>query len=214
MPVTKFFIIGSLSVPASWIALIVAFAIAYSAVRFRFGKKHAELIGDAFFYLVVVWKLSIIITDFGSILRSPLAVIYFHGGAVGFYLGLLFIGGKVLWDLKKGRLGAEGFLALFTGAVLVQAVFQVMMVLLNEGEIIAQVMTVVVFTVFAVFFWMNVRKAVNWPLQLAWVFMAVHIFVAAIQPEGFIQTPLISTLFIGLFFSVMYARKLDWGESL
>lgn len=213
MPVTTFFIIGSLSVPTSWIALITAFVVAYSAVRFRYGKKHAEMIGDTFFYLVVVWKLSIIFTDFDSILRSPLAIFYFNGGAVGFYLGLFFIGGKILWSMRKGRLSADGFRALFTGAILVQVVFQVMMVLLNEGEIIAQVVTIVVFAVFVIFFWMNSRKTGSWPLQLALLFMAVHIFVAAVQPEGFNQTPLISTLASGLFFVVIYVRKLDWRNN-
>ena len=213
MPVTSFFIIGSLSVPASWIALMTAFVVAYSAVRFRYGKKHAEIIGDAFFYLVIVWKLSIVLTDFDSVLRSPLAIVYFHGGVVGFYLGLLFIAGKILWDMKKGRLGADGFRALFTGAVLVQVVYQVMMVLLNEGEMIAQVVTIVVFGLFAVFFWMNSGKAGNWPVQLALVFMAVHVFVSAVQPDEFIQTPLISTVVMGLFFVIVFMRKLDWRNN-
>ena len=92
-------------------------------------------LGDTFFYLVIVWKLSILFTDFDSVLRSPLAIFYFHGGVFGFYLGLLFIAGKILWEMKKGRLDVVGFRALFTGAVLVQVVYQVMMVLLNEGEI-------------------------------------------------------------------------------
>lgn len=212
MPVTSFFTIGSLSVPSSWIALMVAFVVAYSAVRIRFGKKQAEIIGDAFFSLVIVWKLSIVLTDFNSVLRSPLAIVYFHGGAVGFYLGLLFIAGKTLWDMKKGRLDANGFRALFTGAVLVQVVYQVMMVLLNEGEMIAQVVTVVVFGLFAVFFWINSGKADNWPVQLALVFMAVHVFVAAVQPDEFMRTPLITTVVMGLFFVIVFMRKLDWRD--
>jgi len=213
MPVTSFFTIGSLSVPSSWIALMAAFIVAYSAVRLRYGKKHAEIIGDAFFYLVIIWKLSVVLTDFDSVLRSPLAIVYFHGGVVGFYLGLLFIAGKSLWDMKKARLGAEEFRALFTGAVLVQVGYQVMMVLLNEGELIAQVVTVVVFGLFTVFFWMNSGKAGNWPVQLVLVFMSVHVFVAAVQPDEFIQTPLISTVVMGLFFVIVFMRKSDWRNN-
>lgn len=213
MPVTSFFTIGSLSVPSSWIALMAAFIVAYSAVRLRYGKKHAEIIGDAFFYLVIIWKLSVVLTDFESVLRSPLAIVYFHGGVVGFYLGLLFIAGKSLWDMKKERLGAEEFRALFTGAVLVQVGYQVMMVLLNEGELIAQVVTVVVFGLFSVFFWMNSGKAGNWPVQLVLVFMSVHVFVAAVQPDEFMQTPLISTVVMGLFFVIVFMRKSDWRNN-
>jgi len=160
---------------------------------------------------VIVWKLSVVFTDFDSVLRSPLSIVYFHGGVVGFYLGLLFIAAKALWNMKKGRLDADGFRSLFTGAVLVQVVYQVMMVLLNEGEMIAQVVTVVVFGLFSVFFWMNSGKAGNWPIQLALVFMAVHVFVAAVQPDEFIQTPLISTVLMGLFFVIVW--KLDWRNN-
>ncbi len=210
MPVTSFFIIGNLSVPSSWIALIIAFVVAYSVVRFRYGKKNAELIGDMFFYLVIVWKLSVVLTDFDSVLRSPLAIFYFHGGLFGYYLGLLFIAGKILWEVKKGRLDVIGFRALFTGTVLVQVVYQVMMVLLNEGEVIEQVVTIGIFGLFAVFFWMNSGKFDNWLTQFALVFMAVHVFVAAVQPDEFIQTPLLSTVLIGLFFVIVFTRKLDW----
>ena len=141
-------------------------------------------------------------------------MIYFHGGVVGFYFGLLFIAGKVLWDMKKGRLGADGFRALFTGAVLVQAVYQVMMVLLNEGELVAQVVTVVVFGLFAVFFWMNSGKAVIGRFNLHLLFMAVHVFVAAVQPAELVGTPLITTVLMGLFFVIVFMRKLDWRNRL
>ncbi len=207
MSVSTFFTIGSLSVPSSWIALIAAFVVAYSAIRFRFGKKHAEVISDALFYIVIVWKLSIILTDFGSIVRSPLAIIYFHGGAFGFCLGLLVVAGKFLWAVKKGRLDDDGLRALFTGAVFVQVVYQVMMVFLNEGDLIAQMVTIGVFALFAVYFWLNSAKEGSWLLQLTLLFVAVHVFVAAVQPEGLIQTPLVATLVIGLFFGAVFGQK-------
>lgn len=201
MLVTHYFTIGSLSVPSSWIALIVAFVVAYSAVRVRYGKKYAEALSDAFFYLIIVWKLSVVITDFSSVIRSPLSLIYFDGGLVGFYLGLAFIAGKVLLDGKKGRLTAEGIRVLLMGAVVVQAVFQVMMVLLNEGQLIVQVVTVAAFTLFALFYWIKGDGTV----LFIGLFMAVHVFVVVWQPAGLVGTPFITTLLIGLFFIV-----LDW----
>jgi len=156
---------------------------------------------------VIVWKLSLFITDFDSILRSPLAIFYFHGGIVGFYLGLIFISGKILWGLKKGRIDTDGIRALFTGAVLVQGVFQVMMVFLNEGELIAQVMTVAIFGLFTLFFWITSKKADIWSFQLVLLFMAVHVFVAAIQPTGLFETPLVSTLLIGVFFAILFLKE-------
>lgn len=203
MLVTNYFTIGSLSVPSSWISLIAAFVVAYSAVRVRYGKKHAETLSDVFFYLIIVWKLSVVLTDFSSVIRSPLSLIYFDGGVVGFYLGLAFIAGKVLLNRKKGRLTAEGIQVLLTGAIVVQAVFQVMMVLLNEGQLVVQVVTVVGFTLFALFYWIIGDGTV----LFIGLFMAVHIFVAVWQPAGFVGTPFITTLLIGLFFIVLDRRN-------
>lgn len=203
MLVTHYFTIGNLSVSSSWLALIVAFVVAYSAVRVRYGKKHGEALTDVFFYLIIVWKLSVVITDFSSVIRSPLSLIYFDGGVVGFYLGLVFVAGKVLLDSKKGRLTAEGIQALFAGAVVVQAVFQVMMVLLNEGELIVQVVTVVSFAIFALFYWI---KSDGTFLFIV-LFMAVHVFVAVWQPAGLVGTSFITTILIGLFFIVLDRRN-------
>jgi hypothetical protein len=199
MPVTHYYIIGKLSVSSSWIALIVAFVIAYSAVRVRYGKKHAEILSDAFFYLIIVWKLSVLITDFSSVIRSPMSLIYFDGGVVGFYLGLVFIAGKLLLDRKKGRLAGDGLCALFTGAVIVQAVYQVMMVFLNDGELFAQVGTVITFALFVLFYWLKSDGSI----QFIGLFVAVHVFVASLQPAGLVGTPFVTTLLIGCFFAVV-----------
>ena len=203
MLVTHYFTIGNLSVPSSWIALIVAFVVAYSAVRVRYGKKYAETLSDAFFYVVIVWKLSVVVTDFSSVIRSPLSLIYFDGGVVGFYLGLAFMAGKVLLDSKKGRLMAGGIQALFTGAVVVQAVFQVMMVLLNEGQLVVQVVTVVAFILFALFYWIKSDGT----FLFIGLFMAVHVFVAVWQPAGLLGTPFVTTLLLGCFFIVLDRRN-------
>lgn len=212
MPVTKLFIIGSITVPSSWIALIVGFVVAYGAIRMYYGKIQATVLSDAFFNLVIVWKLAVILTNFSTVIRAPLSILYFHGGLVGFYLGLIVVIGKVLLDRKKGRIGGEGMVALFTGAVIVQVVFQVMMAVLNEGGLVAQVVTVVLFTLFGLFFWVNSVKGGVWLIQLAMLFMAVHFFIAAFQPAGLIGTPLVTTCIIGLFFTVLFSmerRKLN-----
>ncbi|MBE1555037.1 hypothetical protein [Sporosarcina limicola] len=207
MTVTNYYIIGSFTVPSSWIALIVAFVVAYSAVRTRYGKKHAEILSDAFFYLVIVWKLSVILIDFSTVIRSPLTVLYFHGGILGFYFGLVFIIGKILWGVKKGRYHTDGLISLFSGAVLTQVVFQLLMVLLNEGEWVAQGMTIVVFTLFAVYFWLISGKSGNWTIQLALLFMAVHVFVASFQPKGLVGTPLITTIVNGILFAILFSLE-------
>ena len=87
MVVTNYFQIGNLSAPSSWIAFMVGVVSAYVAVRVRFGKPQGDRVADAFFTLGLIWKFSILLTDFKSVLRSPMAFIYFDGGTIGFFLG-------------------------------------------------------------------------------------------------------------------------------
>ena len=203
MLVTELFIIGKTTVPSSWGALIVAFVVAYATIRIRYGKKIAGLLVDAIFYFVLVWKLSVILTDFVSVIKSPLSIIYFNGGLVGFYLGLFAAGARILIETKRNKLSRIDRLALFVGLVTIQAVYQVMMVFLNEGALVAQVITVSFFTLFAIFVWIIVGKPNTQPVQLAYLFIALHFFVATLQPAGVFGTSsVLATFFIGLFFVV------------
>ena len=67
-----------------------------------------------------------------------------------------------------------------------------MMVFLNEDGFVAQIVTVLIFTLFTLFVWINIEKSATWPFQLALMFMAVHLFVAAFQDEGLTGTPVCS----------------------
>lgn len=207
MPVTTYYTIVSLTAPSSWIALIIAFVFAYGAVRFRFGKKNAEALLDAFFYFIVVWKLSVLVVDFKLVLQSPLSLLYFNGGIVGYILGIVGAAGKFLWDKKKGRMESNASLAVLTGVVLTQAVFQVSMVLLNEGEWTAQVVTVVGFSLFSISFWINSQKSVDWQLQLIGLFMIVHLFIASIQPGTLFNTALLTNIGVGIYFIWIFGTE-------
>lgn len=210
MSVTKYFIIGTLTAPSSWIAIMTAFAVAYSAVRIRFGKSVSEVFADSIFYFIIVWKLSVVITDFSNVIRSPLNIIYFNGGLTGFYLGLVVAAVRVLFEIKKRHFATESVASLFAGTVIIQAIYQVMMVVLNEGDVIAQIVTVSIFTLFTIFVWLNIGKSGIWPFQLILLFMAVHLFVAAFQPKGLVGTPLIATMLTALFFAFL----LYWGRGV
>lgn len=207
MPLTNLYSIGTLMMPSTWIALIIAFVVAYGAVRIRFGKQLAAVLADAIFYFIIVWKLSVILTDFNSVINSPLSLVYFHGGLVGFYLGLFAAGVRIVIEIKKHTLTAIEIAALFTGAVLIQAIFQVMMVFLNEGGLVAQIATVTIFTLFALFVWLMIGKSTVWPLQLVLLFIAIHLFTAAFQEEGLTGTPVIATVCMGLFFGTLLFKK-------
>ena len=207
MTVTKLFYIVNLTVPSSWIALIIAFILSYIAIRLKFGKQTANRFGDAIFYLIIIWKLSVIITDFKIVIHAPLSIVYFNGGIVGFILGLAFVAFRTWLDWKKGKINKDVLVALFIGAVSVQAVFQLMMVLLNEGSMLARVGTAVVFLGYLFFIWKNVEVSGSHIVHLSLLLMAAHVFVAAIQPKGLMNPPLLVTCLLGLFFILIFVDK-------
>ena len=159
MKVSTYFLIGNMTVPSSWVALIIAFVIAYSLVRFKFEKRVAEKMSDLIFYFIIVWKFSVLITNFETVIQSPLSIIYFHGGRVGIFLGLFVVGIKVLIEINKNRLNKDDVVVLFLGSVIIQVVYQLTMVLLNEGALLVQLMTLVIFIPFAVFAWLAIKRA-------------------------------------------------------
>lgn len=203
MLVTKLYLIGNITVPSNYLALIVAFILAYSVIRLRLGKVPATLFSDAVFYVLIIWKLSVILTDFSTVIRAPISIVYFNGGFTGFCLGLLFVAGRIWLDWNRGKVDTNSLIALFTGVVTVQAIFQVMMVLLNKGSLIAGIGTVVIFIALTIFVWRSELTEDHITL-ISMLFMAVHIFVAAIQPKGFLNPPLFITLMIGVFFIAIF----------
>ncbi|MCG7344397.1 hypothetical protein MHZ92_09640 [Sporosarcina sp. ACRSL] len=206
MTVNKLFYIGNVTVPSTWIALIIAFIFSYIAIRLKFGKQHANRFGDAVFYLIVIWKLSVIITDFKIGIDLPLAIIYFNGGIFGFIGGLIFVACWTWHSWMKDRIDKDGLVALFMGAVSSQAVFQVMMVFLKEGSMIARAGTAILFIGLLVFIWKDVHVSGNHIVPLSLLFMAVHVFVAVIQPKGLWNPQLLVTILIGLFFTMLFSK--------
>lgn len=207
MNVTNFFIIVNTTVPSAWIALVVAFVVAYFAIRLRFGKQVSSVMADSIFYFIIVWKFSVIVTDFQNVIKAPLSILYFNGGRIGFYLGLLAIIITILVELKRENLNKLDLTTLFIGVITIQSVYQIMMALLNDGSLVAKVMTVLIFSAFALLVWGSVQKFEKTPTQLAMLFVAVHIFAAAFQPLGIFSLPVITTLLISLFFVIINSKE-------
>jgi len=207
MNVTNFFIIVNTTVPSAWIALVVAFVVAYFAIRLRFGKQVSGVMADSIFYFIIVWKFSVIVTDFQNVIKAPLSILYFNGGRIGFYLGLLAIIITILVELKRKNLNKLDLTTLFIGVITIQSVYQIMMALLNDGSLVAKVMTVLIFSAFTLLVWGSVQKFEKTPIQLAMLFVAVHIFAASFQPLGIFSLPVITTLLISLFFVIINSKE-------
>lgn len=212
MTVSKLFIIGNATIPSSWVALVIAITITYLVIRIRYGKYISEVLVDSIFYFVIVWKLSVILTDFNNVIKSPLNIIYFNGGQIGFYLGLLAGMVTIVIELKKNRMHMFDKQALFLGYITIQSLFQISMVILNEGPKIAELVTSIMFTLVTIFIWMSINKVENARIQFALLFIAGHFFTSLFQPASYINNSFFTTILV-MIFIIIFLGQSDRGKS-
>lgn len=192
MPVTDYFLLWKGTLPSTWIAALIGFLIAWLAVRKKFGKQVADMWGDALFTIIIVWKLSVIVTDFETVRRAPTAILYFNGGMLGFISGIA-VAALVLYFSRKPmpHLLKQG---LFLGIVFAQAGYQISMAVLNDGSLAAKGITIILFTLLALLVY---RYSGHEELPFTYaigIFIAAHAFVAAVQPVGFEGIPFPATV--------------------
>lgn len=199
VPVSQYYQMGSITMPSSWIAFIGAFLVTYLFIRLYFGKIPGERIGNIFFNIVIVWKLSVIVTDFSMVIKNPLSILYFHGGSFGWILGLLVAGLLTVRQARKEKWQRADHWALLLALISWQTVYQLLMAFLNQGSLFVKSMTILLFIGMFLLAWWSERKNVNTVSEIAGVFIALHFLVSAIQPGDLFNTAFITTLSIGLF---------------
>lgn len=218
LPVTEWFIIKSLTVPSSWIAVLLALILTGIVIWRVFGKETEDWYSDAAILFLLVWKLSVIVTDFDMILDSPLTILYFNGGETGLYLGVIAALGRLFWQLRRKGWPERELVAMLIAMVMVQSLYQLFMVLLNEADMWQKILTVLVFVGLTMLTWQKARLSSVWRIQLTILFLAGHLFVSILQPRGLVQTPLFVT---GLFvlcsvaiYVVTHKQQEQMGEKL
>jgi hypothetical protein len=84
----RWYTIGSFTFPASWGAIIASFILTYLFLYF-WNRKASDWYSSGVFYFLIIWKLSVIVVDFQTVIEHPITLLYFHGGRVGYWLGIL-----------------------------------------------------------------------------------------------------------------------------
>ncbi len=197
MPVTEWFIIKSLTIPSSWLAVLMAILITGIIVWRKFGRETEDWFSDAAILFLLVWKFSVVITYFEMIIDSPLSILYFNGGSVGLFLGLIVTLLILLWKFRGENWPLSELVALLFSMVMLQSLYQLFMVILNESVLWVKIVTIVLFAGLATLAWLKIAVSQTWQIQLSVLFLFTHIFVALIQPQGILQTPLfVTSLFV------------------
>lgn len=179
---TEWFSIRTLTLPATAIALLLAFFIVWFILRMQFSKQWAGVYTDAVFTFIFVWKFSLIVTDFRLVIEQPLALLYFNGGTVGIYLGVIAVLLQIVW--KKKQFDTEGVTASIWAILLTQSIYQWFVVLLNDNTVKSEIITLIVLSILTIFIlWkMTVRT------KALLIYTVGLMIVAAFQPQSLWQT--------------------------
>lgn len=180
---TEWFSIRTLTLPATAIALLVTFFIVWLVLRVQFPKKWAGVYSDTVFTFILVWKFSIIVTDFKAVIAQPFALLYFNGGTIGVFLGVMAASFQLWWKRQKIHFDETGITACSWAIILTQSSYQWFVVLLNDNPTNSEVITLIVLSTLTVLILWKIT-AINRALLLYTIgLMSVALF----QPHGLWQ---------------------------
>ncbi|MFJ6264956.1 hypothetical protein ACIQGW_08000 [Lysinibacillus xylanilyticus] len=198
---TEWYSIRALTLPATAVALLVAFFIVWLVLRVQFPKKWAGVYGDAVFTFIVVWKFSLIVTDFKAVIAQPFALLYFNGGTIGVFLGVMAVSLQLWWKRQKIQFDASGIAAYSWAIILTQSIYQWLIVLLNDNQTTSEVITLLVLSTLTVFILWRITT-INRALILYTIGL---IIVALFQPHGLWQ-PAVGVSVILLILGIVIQR--------
>lgn len=96
-----------LTVPAVWISVLLAAALASLLMRAAIGHKPGEWYWNALALYILTWKLSYIVFNLQHFLDMPLSILYFNGGLYGHLLAIASLIGYLAFAQRKQAAVAE-----------------------------------------------------------------------------------------------------------
>lgn len=200
---TEWYSIRTLTLPATAVALLITFFIVWLILRLQFSTKWSELYSDAIFTFIIVWKLSLLVTDFKTAVSNPITLLYFNGGTIGVYLGVI-VASLQIWRKRNSlQLEEENMTACSWAIILTQSIYQMLVVLLNDNNTSSEVITLVVLSV--------VTLVILWKLaamkQALFLYTVSYLIVTILQPLGIWQTAVaISVILLCLGLTIQHER--------
>jgi len=206
---TEWYSIRTLTLPATAVALLVTFFIVWLILRLQFSKKWSELYSDAIFTFIIVWKLSLLVTDFKTVVNNPITLLYFNGGTMGVLLGVI-VASLQIWRKRQSlQLEEKEIIAGSWAIILTQSIYQMLAVLLNDNNISSEVITLAVLSV--------VTLVILWRLvagkQALILYTISYLIVAILQPLGIGQTAVgVSVILLCLGLTIRHERIYVGGK--
>lgn len=173
MKITDWYVIVSLTMPSTWVAVLLALILTSLTLLLQFNKQVASHFVDAAIAFILLWKFSVIVTDFNAVVHEPFSLLYFNGGYVGVVIGTL----GALISLIRAKVSVSIIQLM---AVYSVSYYLFFMVVLNSNPILIELVTLITLVIVFVLLW---KKATVRILPIGLLF-----FIAYFQPLGVFQT--------------------------
>lgn len=173
MKTTDWFVVVTLTMPSTWVAVIGALLVTSLTLLVQFNKQTASHFLDAAVAFILLWKFSVIVTDFSAVIQEPFSLLYFNGGYVGMVLGSF--GAFIV--LVRNKLTVPSIQVM---VIYVVSYYLFFMVVLNSNPLIIEGVTLSTLLIVLVLLW---RKA-----AVSFVPIGLLFFIAYFQPLGVFQT--------------------------
>ncbi|PAQ13628.1 hypothetical protein CD798_14580 [Bacillaceae bacterium SAOS 7] len=97
----EWYTIGSLTVPASQLALGLAFLLIALYLWWKKEKDLLDVYGNTVLLFILVWKFSIALFSFSLVIEAPMSLLYFNGGDRGFWLAVMVAFIYIAWKWPR-----------------------------------------------------------------------------------------------------------------
>ncbi|HBT72311.1 MAG TPA: hypothetical protein DEB37_08610 [Lysinibacillus sp.] len=200
---TEWYSIRALTLPATAVALLITFFIVWLILRVQFSKKWSEVYADAIFTFLIVWKLSLLVTDFKAVVNNPMSLLYFNGGTIGVYLGVIVVSLQIWRKRHNLQFEKQDIIPCSWAIILTQSIYQMIVVLLNDNTTSSEIITLVVLSVLTII--------ILWKLaamkQALLLYTVGYLIVALFQTLGIWQTTVgVSVVLLCLGLAIQYER--------
>ncbi|MGG0658266.1 hypothetical protein [Rummeliibacillus pycnus] len=209
MQVTEWYSIKALTIPSSWVALLSSFVLTGLLLWILYRKEIATIFSDAVLQLILIWKFSVIVTDFSMVIKHPLTILYFNGGMMGLILGILFMWVSLWNKLRQRGLKEEDLQAVFVSIILCSSFYQILMAVLNDAALWQKVLTITSFACWIMLALWKRKANLIWHNQLLLLFLCTYVLIATLQPLGIWQLSVLVTAMLVLFNIFLQSRRVQ-----
>ena len=193
--------IGSFTFPSPWGGILASFVLTYLFLYF-WNREASDWYSSAVFTFVIVWKLSVIVVDYQMVIEHPLTILYFHGGKIGYWLGIL---AALIYVYLKKRVSSTNVITSWISTVVF---FELVYHLLELDFLLAVIQFVINGTLFIFLLKKsNGPKWDMWAVQFVIVFTLLQFFYQSIL-EGFaFTTDTWTYLAVMIYLILLYGRR-------